>query len=298
MFRRSGVLAIFLAIIALFTFQVSAAVAGGKGDDGRSVQQADHEASDHDGDADPDSSTSYNEDNDTNDNGTANNVADDGDNAHPSGKDRSVENGKSGNQGNSESDPDDDGHGPDRSNGGPDKPNGTGGVDKADQDGNNGCGNDDDFEDDNEGWCGHQPKPGDEVEGDTDEVCTDDSTMGTHETCGDEVEGDTDEVCEKDDTMAAGDTEICGAGEVEDDTTVCEKVMASGDTECGKDDSVLGEVLNRATTNSAPTTVGAAGEVAGAPATLPFTGAELIPFAAAGLGMVGAGAAMARRRKR
>jgi len=74
--------------------------------------------------------------------------------AHPSGKDRSVEPGGSGTQGRSESDPDDDGHGPDRSNGGPDKPGGSGGVDLSDQDGNNGCGNDDDFEDDNEGWCG------------------------------------------------------------------------------------------------------------------------------------------------
>ena len=112
--------------------------------------------SDHDGDADADSSTAYTEDNDTNDGGTANNVPD-SQNDHPSGKDRSVENGKSGNQGKAESDPDDDGRGPERSNGGPDKPNGAGGVDEADQDGNNGCGNDDDFEDDNEGWCG--PKP-------------------------------------------------------------------------------------------------------------------------------------------
>ena len=118
-----------------------------------------HERSDRDGDADSDASTSYTEDTDTNDGGTANNVADDGDNAHPSGRDRSVENGRAANQGRSESDPDDDGRGPDRSNGGPDKPNGTGGEDLADQDGNNGCGNDDDFEDDNEGWCGRKPKP-------------------------------------------------------------------------------------------------------------------------------------------
>lgn len=85
-------------------------------------------------------------------------ISDEGDNAHPSGKDRSVEKGYSYPQGNSQSDPDDNGKGPDRSNGGPDKPGGTGGVDKEDQDGNNGCGNDDDFEDDNEGWCGQKPK--------------------------------------------------------------------------------------------------------------------------------------------
>jgi hypothetical protein len=111
---------------------------------------------DRDGDADRHRATAYTEDDDRNDGGTRNNVADDGDNRHPSGRDRSVEHGRSGNQGRAESDPDDDGRGPDRSNGGPDKPDGTGGIDKADQDGNNGCGNDDDFEDDNEGWCGRK----------------------------------------------------------------------------------------------------------------------------------------------
>ena len=105
------------------------------------------------------------EDNDRNDGGTRNNVVDNGDNAHPSGKDRSVEHGGSGNQGKAKADPDDDGRGPDRSNGGVDQPNRPGGTDKADQDGNNGCGNDDDFEDDNEGRCGPAtpttPTPGD-----------------------------------------------------------------------------------------------------------------------------------------
>ena len=75
-------------------------------------------------------------------------AADDGDNRHPSGKDRSVEAGGSGTQGRSTSDPDGD------ANGGPDKPGGAGGIDRDDQDGNNGCGNDDDFEDDNNGNCG------------------------------------------------------------------------------------------------------------------------------------------------
>jgi hypothetical protein len=75
-------------------------------------------------------------------------VPDAGDNRHPSGRDRSVEAGGSGTQGNSPSDPDGD------SNGGPDKPGKPGGVDLDDQDGNNGCGNDDDFEDDNNGNCG------------------------------------------------------------------------------------------------------------------------------------------------
>ncbi|HUP87656.1 MAG TPA: hypothetical protein VM143_18530 [Acidimicrobiales bacterium] len=92
------------------------------------------------------------ENTDTNDDGTPNNVADSGDDRHPSGKDRSVENGGSGNQGASTSDPDG------ASNGGADKPDGAGGIDAADQDGNNGCGNDDDFEDDNNGWCGRHPQ--------------------------------------------------------------------------------------------------------------------------------------------
>jgi hypothetical protein len=125
--------------------------------------QADHAANDHAAEDhgssghDAASSSTVTEDTDTNDGGTPNNVADDGDNRHPSGRDRSVESGGSGNQGNAMHDPDDDGHGPDRSNGGIDQPDGSGGIDRADQDGNNGCGNDDDFEDDNEGWCGHHP---------------------------------------------------------------------------------------------------------------------------------------------
>ncbi len=144
------------------------------------------------------------EDTDLNDGGTMNNVVDDGDNAHPSGKDRSVENGASGNQGKSSSDPDDDGNGPDRSNGGPDKPGGEGGTDKADQDGNNGCGNDDDFEDDNEGKClgrdgapGHNkpetPEPVTPIECDDDQMAVDgDDADEVPDTCVD-VEDETDE---------------------------------------------------------------------------------------------------------
>ena len=112
------------------------------------------------------SQTTFTEDTDTNDN-TTNNQADDGDNRHPSGKDRSVEHGGSGNQGKAQSNPDNDGHGPDRYavEVGADQPEGEGGVDLHDQDGNNGCGNDDDFEDDNEGWCGRpQPAPAAEVD--------------------------------------------------------------------------------------------------------------------------------------
>ena len=127
------------------------------------------------------------EDNDTIDEGTAeggepvpNNVADSGDNMHPSGNDRSVEPGGSGNQGNSTSEPDQDGHGPERDNGGLDKPGGPGGADTSDQDGNNGCGNDDDFEDDNEGLCGSKrpvKTPPPVVGGTDEEVCPEGTTM-------------------------------------------------------------------------------------------------------------------------
>ena len=76
-----------------------------------------------------------------------------GESAHPSGKDRCVEEGQSATQGDAQADPDDNGNPPERSNGGADEPGGEGGVNPADQDGNNGCGNDQDFEDDNEGLC-------------------------------------------------------------------------------------------------------------------------------------------------
>jgi hypothetical protein len=107
--------------------------------------------SDHDGDADSSSSTSMEDPH----------TADAGDNMHPSGKDKSYEAGKSGNQGKSESDPDGD------ENGGIDKPGGTATArgDLDDQDGNNGCGNDDDFEDDNNGNCLRRGQQGEESGG-------------------------------------------------------------------------------------------------------------------------------------
>jgi hypothetical protein len=124
------------------------------GGGGKASAQGGGGSSDNDGDANSDAGQ-ITENNDSNDGDTPNNVADGGDNAHPSGKDRSVE-GDSGNQGNAESNPDDT-NGPQRCEGvcgDPDKADGYGGEDYADQDGNNGCGNDDDFDDDNNGWCG------------------------------------------------------------------------------------------------------------------------------------------------
>ncbi len=116
---------------------------------------------DHDGDADLDPVTTI-EDSHAEEVGVA-------DNQHPSGKDRSAEHGGSGNQGKSESAPDDNvgpmrnecGASPasDPRGGCTDKPGGSGGIDLHDQDGNNGCGNDDDFDDDNNGHCGGKAKP-------------------------------------------------------------------------------------------------------------------------------------------
>lgn len=137
--KRTGLLGIAL-VLALVLLLLAPAAA--------------HHKSGHENGGGPEASeTGMTEDNDTNDNDTPNNVEDEGDNAHPSGNDRSIEHGHSGNQGSSTSDPDDDTRGPERTNGGVDKADGPGGADLADQDGNNGCGNDDDFEDDNEGWC-------------------------------------------------------------------------------------------------------------------------------------------------
>ncbi len=111
---------------------------------------------DHDGDADLDPVTTI-EDSHEEEVGVD-------DNQHPSGRDRSAEPGGSGNQGKSESAPDDNvgpmrnecGASPasDPRGGCTDKPGGSGGIDLDDQDGNNGCGNDDDFDDDNNGHCG------------------------------------------------------------------------------------------------------------------------------------------------
>ncbi|MEA2434674.1 MAG: hypothetical protein QOG54_2131 [Actinomycetota bacterium] len=173
--RRTRLVGLIAALIALCLYAVAPAALAGiatdpKGENSAPGQEKKNDASqeqsssstdsgDKDGDADSDPNTAYNEDNDTNDGGTPNNQPDEGDNQHPSGKDRSVENGGSGNQGKSESHPDDS-KGPMRCEGTcgeADKPNGGGGTDKADQDGNNGCGNDDDFDDDNNGWCG-KPK--------------------------------------------------------------------------------------------------------------------------------------------
>lgn len=122
------------------TFAGTAWAGGHESSTGRSADRSTSAVRDHDGDADHEPSTRITESADGSD---ANGAS-----LHPSGNDRSVEPGGSGNQGKAESDPDG------MSNGGVDKPGGQGGVYTGDQDGNNGCGNDNDFEDDNNGNCG------------------------------------------------------------------------------------------------------------------------------------------------
>ena len=298
----SALLTVFAAFLAL-VLATTPAIAHHKSDheQGKSTSSQ-GSGSDHDGDADSDSNTSYTEDNDTNDNGTKNNVSDEGDNRHPSGKDRSVENGGSGNQGNSESDPDDDGRGPDRSNGGPDKPNGSGGVDKADQDGNNGCGNDDDFEDDNEGWCGRKPKdeqkpavlptpkptPSVTPTG-TPSPCPSPMTYPTTSagTCGTSA-------------PTPGPNEVLGDEPVEPKDCPIE-TMASDEKDC---EAVLGEVIGNGDDSPADDVeaggVGPSDAAAERPAlgaAMPFTGANLVLFLVLALGLLGVGVALFRTRR-
>ena len=221
------------------------------------------------------SGSGYTEDNDTNDNGTPNNVVDDGDNAHPSGKDKSVEHGNSGNQGNSSSDPDDDGHGPDRSNGGADKPNGPGGVDLADQDGNNGCGNDDDFEDDNEGWCGKKPK---KEKTKPEEKPKDEDDDSDEDEDGDEVLGD----------IFSGIGVDFGLNGTDDTRVLGESLERNPAAEVAAD--TLEQPLPREATD--------ADEVAAADDTgaLPFTGASIVSFVLLGAALIFAGLLIKRMR--
>jgi hypothetical protein len=162
MARRSIILVLLAALLALgLIIAAPAALAHHreKHDNGKASPAGG--ASDHDGDAD-NGSTVTTEDNDAD---GVSNAGDTNESHHPSGKDRFLESGRSGNQGKSESDPDDnvgpmrreelpcdnDPRGADKCT---DKPGGSGGHDTLDQDGNNGCGNDQDFDDDNNGWCG------------------------------------------------------------------------------------------------------------------------------------------------
>ncbi|MDQ3952344.1 MAG: LPXTG cell wall anchor domain-containing protein, partial [Actinomycetota bacterium] len=167
-------------------------------------------------------------------------------------------------------------------NGGPDKPNGSGGVDKADQDGNNGCGNDDDFEDDNEGWCGRKPpksKPASSSGEGPEELDTGVLPAGP---------------CVDESGMAA-DEEEC------DDSDVVGGVIArpaTGDVEVPtvpEEPEVLGERLAR----GQPVEAGPAQRSASyLGQTLPFTGSALTSYAAIAVGLLLAGAGILTARKR
>ena len=203
---------------------------------------------------------------------SASSTDDDDDNAHPSGKDRETNDGAADDeQGKSDSEPDDDGHGPERDYNGTDKTGGPGGVDTEDQDGNNGCGNDDDFEDDNEGWCGQKPKPSkdDEVAGTTEDKCVDDDTMAAGEECDEEIAGGT-----LDDDAAVDDLV---QGDLPEADVLGLRVAAAG----AKRPAV------------SPLVRGARTEGA----VLPFTGGDPWGFVFLALGLVAAGYLMLRMRR-
>ena len=222
--------------------------------------------SDHDGDADSDASDTQTEDDADPRETDAEDVADEGDNQHPSGKDRSVESGSSTsnpNQGKAESNPDDS-KGPMRYEGGlgDHKTNGPGGTDASDQDGNNGCGNDDDFDDDNNGHCGRNKPAAVSV-----------STPDVEPI-----------------VQPAKTEKVCPAN-----TDFPGKPMESL-KDCNKD-IVLGSVItNPATPNvqAAPLAQAAPAGVLGA--ILPFTGGSVGIFLALGLGLIALGALALRVR--
>ena len=291
MARRTGMLGLLATLIAaLLVLWAPLAIAQPSSPPDR------EETSDHDGDADSDPDTT--EDESEADESTA----DEDDNAHPSGKDRSVENSTESNpnQGKSESNPDDS-VGPQRCEGvcgEDDKANAGGGEDAADQDGNNGCGNDDDFDDDNNGWCGKPTDTDTDVEGDETE---------------DDVEGDVivDKPCDADASMPG--TQPCekpplqGAqplpypeveGEQDDETpsTLPGVISNPADVE----DSVLGERITRggsdvAAAAVAPAAAAPAAEVEGA--ALPFTGGSIVQILVTGLSLVALGGVSILARK-
>ena len=263
--RFTSVFAVMAALFALLLMVSAPALAHHNDghDGGKSTSDERNRTGDKDGDADSDSNTAYTEDNDND--GVKNNVSDDDDTAHPSGKDRSTENGGSGNQGKSESTPDQDGHGPERDFEGTDKPNGAGGVDKEDQDGNNGCGNDDDFEDDNEGWCGQKPKKSKtEVKAaKTEKPCDADHTMKGVQPCED------DEVAAAADMLPAAPSETVLGLRVAQKPAVKAAKIAPAQVRGAR---VRGGVL-------------------------PFTGASIAVFLFIALGLVTAGYLMLKARR-
>ncbi|HVF33218.1 MAG TPA: hypothetical protein VM933_09295 [Acidimicrobiales bacterium] len=205
---------------------------------------------------------------------TPNDVVDDGDNLHPSGRDRSVENGGSGNQGQSTADPDGD------TNGGADKPGMAGGDDLNDQDGNNGCGNDDDFEDDNNGNCGGRRPATPPVVGGDDEVktCPDGTSLPAGGTAPKDCVGSTTVVTGTPGTVL--DTQVQTPAPVQ---------LAATETRAAE---VLGVTIERPAVAAAPAAPAAAPSVLGA--TLARTGFGTALLALLGLALVLFGVAVKR----
>ena len=329
MARRTVTFSFFAALLALIIGLWAPMALAHHNDDHTQGGGSASSGSDHDGDA-GNEEQQFTEDDDANDGDTPNNVSDDDDNAHPSGNDRSVEN-DSGNQGNSESNPDDS-KGPMRFEGelGDDKPNGPGGTDLADQDGNNGCGNDDDFDDDNNGWCGKPTET--EVQGsEVEKPCDADATMAGVQKC-EEIKGSSTTTpptkpCDADATMPG--VQPCGGDIVLGDSITDRPCPQSGfmggviGAFCGgvdvgadevtqpatDEDTVLGTRFSAAVQPAAlqpaavqAAAVQAAAVTAPAPeavgAVLPFTGsAKLVPFVAVALLLIGAGALGLRARR-
>jgi hypothetical protein len=225
---------------------------------------------DNDGDADSDPNTLQTEET---------NEPDEGDNMHPSGKDRSVENSwgpdsSNPNQGKSESDPDG------TKNGGIDKPNGSGGNDLEDQDGNNGCGNDDDFEDDNNGNCGG----------------TKTAAQAFHEVPAEEEVADEQQVTTEEEKVSI-ETEEQPDLEVSEDEALAGDDALAGDEVLGE--TIFGPEGDEAVALGAQKTAGAPDVAAAAvepqaPSLLPVTGAGALPLLWLALALILTGSGASR----
>ena len=146
-------MALFVALVLISATLYPLSVVASSSQNEYPVEIGDHGKSENRSYENPqEQSQAHNQEHNQGNNPIAQTGPDEGDNRHPSGKDRSEEMGNSQTQGKSQSDPDEkeNAYG---GNSGNDKIGYDGGSDKGDQDGNNGCGNDDDFEDDNNGNC-------------------------------------------------------------------------------------------------------------------------------------------------
>ena len=282
-----AVLTVVAAVFALMVLTIAPAYAhhkdghdnGGKNESTENGDNGSNETSDHDGDADSDEGTTMEDSHEDEADATPS------DNQHPSGKDRSGENGGSGNQGKSESNPDDS-KGPMRYEGGlgDDKPGGPGGTDRDDQDGNNGCGNDDDFDDDNNGWCG---KPKDETQ--ATQLCPAGS-----DNAGDVMTDIKD--CNEDEVQGEVITSPCDAdGNMANGVQACDNAVQPSKPKI--ENEVLGGVITNPAQPEVDSPEVAAERSSTLPAAvLPFTGATIFPLIAAAMILIAAGLLIAKKR--